>query len=410
MSKSAIQLQIWTKCVYLLMIQREISSAIESLKSKFPVITVTGARQTGKTTLLKALYKNLPYVNLEDIDNRLLAEEDPRGFLSNFPEGAVIDEVQQVPQLFSYIQQLVDNNDEVHFALSGSQNFQLMENITQSLAGRTAIFNLASLSYSELKDAGFTFERAEDLIFSGGYPRIFDKDIDPAVYFQNYLSTYVERDVRQIKSIENLSLFMRFIQLCAGRIGQPVNFQSLSNDVGVSLNTIKSWISVLEASYIVYLHRPFYENFNKRITKTPKLFFYDTGVACSLLNIQNPEQLYSHYLTGGLFENFVLNEMNKTYFNRGKKPAFYFWQNKERKEIDLIIDTGLKQFPFEIKAAQTKNRHFFDNLKYWQKLNEIPSEYLNVTYGGDEDFKTSNGNFVSWRNIPEVVFSVESAK
>jgi len=384
------------------MIPRQIIPAIEKLRDKFPVVTLTGARQTGKTTLLKFLYKDLPYINLEDVDNCLLAEEDPRGFLNNFPKGAVIDEVQQVPQLFSYIQQVVDHNP-VHFALSGSQNFQLMEKITQSLAGRTAIFNLLPLSYSELNHSGFLFERPEDLIFSGGYPRIFDKNIEPPVYYQNYISTYVERDVRQIKNVENLSLFMRFVQLCAGRTGQPVNFQSLANDVGVSLNTIKAWISILEASYIIYLHKPYYKNFNKQIIKSPKLFFYDTGLACSLLQIQNAGQLYSHYLVGGLFENFVLNEMYKTHLNQGLKPSFYFWQSKEKKEIDIILDKGKELLPFEVKVSQTKNSHFFDNLKYWQKLNDTPSELLNVIYGGNENFKTSNGNFVSWRNIPQAI-------
>lgn len=384
------------------MINRQITSSITELRDKFSVITLTGARQTGKTTLLKSLYKDLPYINLEDVDNRVLATEDPRGFLSNYPNGAVIDEVQQVPQLFSYIQQVVDEKD-IHFALSGSQNFQLLQSITQSLAGRTAIFNLMPLSYVELSEAGHTFDRAEDLVFKGGYPRIYDKSIDPNIYYQNYISTYVERDVRQIKNIENLSDFVRFIQLCAGRIGQVVNFQSLANDTGVSPNTVKSWLSVLEASYIVYLHKPHHKNFNKQLTKTPKLYFYDTGLACSLLQIQSEEQLYSHYLVGGLFENFVLNEMNKTYLNKGQKPSFYFWQNKEKKEIDIIIDKGKELFPFEVKVAQTKNTHFFENLKYWQKLNGTPSELLNVIYGGNENFKTSNGNFISWQNIAQCV-------
>lgn len=397
-------MRIYQKLViYLYMIKRKITPAIESLRNKFSVITLTGARQTGKTTLLKSLYKDLPYINLEDVDNRILAAEDPRGFLSNYPNGAVIDEVQQAPQLFSYIQQIVDEKD-IHFALSGSQNFQLLQNITQSLAGRTAIFTLMPLSYEELSEAGYEFERAEDLVFRGGYPRIYDKSIDPNIYYQNYISTYVERDVRQIKNIENLSDFVRFIKLCAGRIGQVINFQSLANDTGVSPNTVKAWISVLEASYIVYLHKPHYSNFNKQIIKSPKLYFYDTGLACSLLQIQSEEQLYSHYLVGGLFENFVLNEMYKTCLNKGLKPSFYFWQSKEKKEIDIILDKGKELLPFEVKVAQTKNKHFFDNLLYWQKLNgTLSTELLNVIYGGNEDFKTSDGNFISWRNIAKSV-------
>lgn len=380
------------------MIERKISDIILKLRDQFPVITLTGARQTGKTTLLKHIYTGLPYVNLEDIDNRNLAKEDPRTFLNNFPHGAVIDEVQQVPELLSYIQQIVDNK-EVHFALSSSQNFQLIENITQSLAGRTAILNLLPLSYTELNEADFHFQDYEALIFKGGYPRLYDKTIDTYLFYQNYVTTYVERDVRQIKNIENLSLFTRFLGLCAGRIGQVVNLQSLANDTGVAVNTIKSWISVLEASYIIYLHRPHHQNFNKRITKSPKIFFYDTGLACNLLQIQSPQQLRSHYLIGGLFENFVLNEMHKSFTNRGLKPNLYFWQSKEKKEIDILWDKGTDLLPFEVKAARTRNTHFFDNLRYWQKLSDISTEKLKVIYGGEEDFKTSKGTFVSWRNV-----------
>ena len=349
---------------------------------------------------MKALYDDLPYVNLEDIDNRTFATEDPRGFLSNYPNGAVIDEIQQVPHLFSYIQQTVDQSD-AHFALSGSQNFQLIENISQSLAGRTAIFNLMPLSYKELN--AYPIEKAESLIFKGGYPRLYDKNIEANIFYQNYITTYVERDIRQIKNIENLSVFIRFVKLCAGRIGQLLNFQSLANDTGISLNTAKAWISVLEASYIVYLHKPYHKNFNKQIIKSPKLFFYDTGLACSLLNIQSEDQLTSHYLVGGLFENFVLNEMLKTFYNQGLKPPLYFWQSKEKKEIDILIDSGSEISAYEVKVAQTRNVHFFDNLKYWQKLNGTTPDYLNVVYGGNEDFKTSNGKFLSWRNIAESV-------
>lgn len=384
------------------MIQRQITSIIHPLRKQYPVITLTGARQTGKTTLLKSLYNDLPYVNLEDIDNRTLAKEDPRTFLNNYSDGAVLDEVQQAPQLFSYIQQIVDEK-EVHFALSGSQNFQLLENITQSLAGRTAILTLMPFSYKELTDAGFAFENYESLVFKGGYPRLYDRDMDIVRYYQNYITTYVERDVRLIKNIENLTTFVRFIKLCAGRIGQLVNLQSLANDTGISTNTVKSWLSVLEASYIIYQHQPYYKNFNKRIIKSPKIYFYDTGLACSLLQIKSAEQLSSHYLIGGLFENFVLNEMHKFYANKGLKPSLSYWQSKEKKEIDVIIDEGTSLLTFEIKAARTKSSHFFDNLQYWQKLAGTDNNLLNVIYGGDENFKTSKGNYISWRGIDEVI-------
>lgn len=399
MDKSVIQLQICPVYAYIYsMIHREISERIKELREKYPVVTLTGARQTGKTTLLKALYKDLPYVNLEDVDNRTLAIEDPRGFLANFPEGAVIDEAQQAPELFSYIQQLVDEKD-VHFALSGSQNFLLMENITQSLAGRTAIFNLMPFSHNELVSADYNFDSYESLVFKGGFPRLYDKSIAPGDFYPYYITTYVERDVRQIKNIGDLGAFTHFLQLCAGRIGQLLNLQSLANDVGISPNTVKSWISVLETGYVIYLHRPYYKNFNKRLVKSPKLYFYDTGLACSLLQIQNSEQLTSHYLKGGLFENFVLNEISKFYFNRGRRPPVYFWQDKTKREIDILIDRGTEVFPFEVKAAYTKNHYFLNNLKYWKKQNDVSTRELNVVYGGNEDFTSTEGNFISWRNL-----------
>lgn len=380
------------------MIARNIAGKIIDLHKKYPVIALTGARQTGKTTLLKSIFNDLPYINLEDLDNRTLAETDPRGFLSNFPNGAVIDEVQQVPQLFSYIQQIVDNQD-IRFVLSGSQNFQLLENITQSLAGRTAVLSLMPLSLSELANSGYVFESFEDIVFKGFYPRMFDKDIPATDFFPYYINTYIERDVRQIKNIENISLFSNFLQLCAGRIGQILNLQSLANDIGISPNTVKAWITVLEASYILYLHKPHFNNLNKRIIKSPKIYFYDTGLACSLLQINSPQQLKTHYLKGGLFENFVINEISKYYWNKGIKPPVYFWQNKHKKEIDLIIDKGVVSYPIEIKAAKTKNISLLENLAYWNKLTPTSSNFLNLIYGGDENFKTSQGNFVSWQNI-----------
>lgn len=384
------------------MIARNIAGKIIDLHEKYPVIALTGARQTGKTTLLKSIFNDLPYINLEDLDNRTLAETDPRGFLSNFPNGAVIDEVQQVPQLFSYIQQIVDNQD-IRFVLSGSQNFQLLENITQSLAGRTAVLSLMPLSLSELANSGYVFESFEDIVFKGFYPRMFDKDIPATDFFPYYINTYIERDVRQIKNIENISLFSNFLQLCAGRIGQILNLQSLANDIGISPNTVKAWITVLEASYILYLHKPHFNNLNKRIIKSPKIYFYDTGLACSLLQINSPQQLKTHYLKGGLFENFVINEISKYYWNKGIKPPVYFWQNKHKKEIDLIIDKGVVSYPIEIKAAKTKNISLLENLAYWNKLTPTSSSFLNLIYGGDENFKTSLGNFVSWQNIDTLI-------
>lgn len=390
------------------MIPRQIAHKITELRSKFPVITLTGARQTGKTTLLKSVYNDLPYVNLEDIDNRNFAQIDPRGFLENYKKGAVIDEVQQVPQLFSYIQQFVDNND-VHFALSGSHNFLLMQNITQSLAGRTAILNMLPLSLDELKKSNYDFQSTEEMIFTGGYPRIFDKKISPSDFYPNYIQTYIERDVRMIKNIDNLSLFTTFVQLCAGRIGQVVNINSLANDVGISANTAKSWLSVLETSYIIYFLQPHHVNFNKRLIKSPKIYFYDTGLACSLLSVQSAQQLSTHYLKGNLFENYIINDIKKYYINKVIHQNIYFWQNKEKKEIDVIIDKAGKLYPIEIKSAKTKNLNFLDNLKYWNKLqhDKLTSNFMNIIYAGDDNFNTSFGNFVNYNFISKLLDKIE---
>lgn len=386
------------------MIQRELSGKIIDLREKFPILTLTGPRQTGKTTLLKSIYKNIPYVSLEDIDTKQLAQEDPRGFLENYPNGAVIDEIQNVPELFSYVQGIVDSKD-IHFALTGSQNFQLIEKITQSLAGRTASLKLLPFSYDELTAGNrFAFDNYENIVFKGGYPRIYDKNIDPIDFYPNYISSYIERDVRQIKNIGNLNAFTTFIKLCAGRTGQIINVQNLASDASISPNTAKAWLSILEASYVIYLYHPHFKNFNKRLVKSPKLYFYDTGLACNLLNLENVKQFESHYLKGNLFENYVINELIKNRFNAGKAANLYFWQSKEKKEIDVIIDKGESLFPIEIKSSKTRLPNLLTNLQYWKKLNKLEnSNNLNLVYGGNEDVKTSNGNFVSWRNINRLI-------
>ena len=250
----------------------------------------------------------------------------------------------------------------------------------------------------ELNQAGFEFDSYETLVFKGGYPRLYDKNIHPTDFYPSYIHTYIEKDVRQIKNIENLNSFSHFLQLCAGRTGQILNIHSLATDAGISPNTAKSWLSVLEASYIVYFLQPHHKNFNKRLIKSPKLYFYDTGVACSLLGIESVAQLHTHFLKGGLFENFMVNEFMKMRLNDGKNPNFFFWQSKDGKEIDLIIEKAGALMPIEIKSGKTRNNSFLDNLFYWQKLSGESSENLNVIYGGDEDVKTQSGNFISWRN------------
>lgn len=381
------------------MISRELANIINNLRTKFPVITLTGPRQSGKTTLIKSIYKDLPYVSLEDIDIRNNATIDPRGFLSNFPNGAILDEVQRVPDLFSYIQGIVDNNRNIHFMLSGSQNFLLLQNISQSLAGRAAILKLLPFAINELFEAGITFEKYEEIIFKGFYPGIYDKNIEPSYFYPSYISTYVEKDIRQIKNIDNFNVFSRFLQLCAGRTGQILNHNSLAIDAGISPNTAKSWLSILEASYIIYFLQPYHKNFNKRIIKSPKLYFYDTGLVCSLLGINSAQQIQTYYAKGALFENMIISEFLKHSFHNGVSPRCYFWQNKTKQEIDLIVESGLQPELYEIKSGMTLHENYFSNLKYWQKLTGENPENLNVIYGGNNDYKTSNGNYISWKNL-----------
>lgn len=386
------------------MIKRAITSKMISLLEKIQVITLTGPRQSGKTTLVKTAFPNLPYVSLENPEFRQIALSDPRDFLASYPDGAILDEVQNTPELFSYIQSIVDEDRKIRFILTGSANFLLLEKITQTLAGRTAILHLLPFSLTELKNSISSSERYENLIFRGLYPRIYDRDLVPEDFYPSYIQTYVERDVRMIKNIGDINNFIHFIQLCAGRTGQLLNYTSLADDAGISPNTAKTWLSILESSYIVYRLSPYYKNFNKRIRKSPKIYFYDTGVASSLLGIQNEKQINSHYMRGALFENFIMNEFMKRSYNQGKRHFSYFWQNHRGKEIDCLLDNGDKILPIEIKSGKTLNYHFFDNLKYWRNLTKAPEDWGYVVYGGEKTFKSSIGSFVSWRDIEQIQF------
>ena len=388
------------------MIIREITLKALSLAEKFPIIVVTGPRQSGKSTLVKSLFPQKPYVSLEDPDIRLFAESDPRLFLSNYPNGAVIDEAQRVPKLFSYLQGIVDaKNEEGLFILSGSQNFLLLESITQSLAGRAALLKLLPFSIQELEATEFKGMAINQLIFKGLYPRLYDKKIEPTDYYPNYIQTYLERDVKTLKNISDLNVFTRFLKLCAARIGTVLNYSSLANDCGVAVNTIKSWISILEASYVLYLLPPYYQNIGKRLIKSPKIYFYDTGLACALLNIRSEEQVENHYLRGGLFENLVLSEVLKHYFNQGRTAPCSFWQDQTGREIDLIIENtegGLTAI--EIKSGMTVGSEYFKNLKYWQKLNpEAPNNKSCVVYAGPLTTETADGTLVRFSDLRKML-------
>lgn len=378
------------------MIERTLKIKLLDLINKYPIVTLTGPRQSGKSTLLRASFPDYKYVSLEDPDMRLFSTEDPRGFLATYPDKTIIDEVQRVPSLFSYIQTHTDNiNKEGMYLLAGSHNFLLMEKINQSLAGRTAILKLLPFSHYELTTGGVIQSSVDDEIFKGSYPRIYDKDIAPADYYPFYIQTYVERDVRLIRSIGDLSKFIRFLKLCAGRIGQLINLSSLAYECGVSVTTATSWISILEASYICYLLKPDHNNYAKRLVKAPKLYFYDTGLACSLLDIRNTAQVKTHFLRGGLFENMVINEFVKMAYNKGEDPNLSFWRDSTGNEVDLLLTEGGKQYAYEIKSGATYSTDFFKGISKWAKLSNTPSERCYTIYNG-ENIKTSQGDVLSW--------------
>ncbi len=381
------------------MISRHLSEKAQQLFQQFPALMITGPRQSGKTTLIKSLFAELPYVSLEDPDVRQRALEDPRSFLKNYPNGAVLDEVQRVPNLFSYLQGIMDANPHCHFVLSGSQHFLLMEQVTQSLEDRVAILQLLPLSLLEMKNAGLPLNSIEETLFLGGYPRIFNQHISPYDFHASYLQTYVERDMWQLRQVSDLDLFMRFIKMCAGRTGQLLNLHSLASDVGISTPTARAWLSVLQTSHIVFLLQPHFKNFNKRLVKTPKLYFTDTGLACNLLGIEKSEQLTSHFLRGGLFENLIILELLKNRYNQGKKSNLYFWRDNHGHEIDCLIE-NMEQFKaLEIKSSQTTNSSFFDGLRFWKDLTGDATESTLVVFGGDESLKAAQGDYISWRNL-----------
>lgn len=361
------------------MIYREAEKELQLLSAQFKAVAVIGPRQSGKTTLVKKVFKEKAYVNLENPDLRQFAREDPRGFLSNYPDGAILDEVQRVPELFSYLQQILDEKEQNgSFILTGSNNFLLNSNISQSLAGRVGYLFLLPLDIGEINPGA---NMSNQLIFKGGYPEIYQKDIDPKKYYDNYIRTYVERDVRLLKNITDLYTFERFLRLCAGRTGQLLNMSSLAADVGVDVKTIGSWLGVLEASFIAFRLYPYHENYNKRIVKMPKLYFYDTGLASALMGIEDVSQLTIHPLRGGLFENLVVVDFLKRLYNNGKQNNLYFWRDNIGNEVDLLIKKGANRYPVEIKSAQTISDEFFKGIRYWNKLTNTEGGYL--VYAGD---------------------------
>jgi predicted AAA+ superfamily ATPase len=292
-----------------------------------------------------------------------------------------------------------DKNEAGMYILSGSHNFLLLQNISQSLAGRTAVLKLAPFSISELKNASLLPDSLNEFLFTGCYPRIYDKQIPPTDFYPHYIQTYIDRDIRSIREIANLSLFVRFLKLCAARSGQLLNVSSLANEAEITVPTANAWLSLLESSYVVFLLKPYHTNFNKRLVKSPKLYFYDTGLLSSLLGLENAAQLSTHYLRGELFENMVVSEIVKKYFFEAKEPSIYFWQDSNKNEIDMLLETGGKLQAIEIKSSATMKSNFFDNLERFRLVSGIDQNNLSVIYGGDTDFTTQKGKLISWRNI-----------
>jgi len=404
--------KIWNQIPYLssfiiyicAMIQREAKIKLLQLSESFKAIAVIGPRQAGKTTLVKYTFPNKPYYSLENPDTRNFALEDPRGFLASMPNGAILDEVQRVPDLFSYLQEILDNSKEKGlYILTGSNNFLLQETISQSLAGRVAYLNLFPFTANELKSVELLPPTDEEVLFNGFYPPIYDQNINPTDWFPNYIKTYIERDVRQIKNVTNLLAFEKFIRVLAGRTGQELNLTTISNEVDVNLKTIQSWIGILENSFIIYLLKPFHKNYNKTIVKRPKVYFYDTGLACSLMGINESKQLQNHPLKGSLFETMVVIELVKKYTNTGVNPPISYWRDKTGHEIDVIIEKNEKLLPIEIKSGKTIHSDFFKHLKYWNNLSNTTQSL--ILYSGNQEQKRSDGTVVTnWQNIDEMIF------
>lgn len=386
------------------MITRELGDILLEQSKKIPVIALTGPRQSGKTTLVKSLFPDYTYYNLEFPDVRVRALDDPRLFLKTDSKGIVLDEVQRVPELLSYIQGIVDERQKPgQFILTGSQNFLLLEKISQSLAGRVSLFNMLPLSIPEIASEYPLSDHYEPILYKGAYPRLYDQALEPNEWLPSYIQTYIERDVRQIVNVKDINKFQTFIKLCAGRIGQIFNASSIATEIGVDYKTIQSWLSILEASFIIFLLRPYYKNFNKRLVKTPKLYFYDTGLACSLLGIRSTNELMIHFLKGELFESFILSEFVKQKYHKNLPINFYYWRDNTGHELDCLIEFGTSLKAVEVKSGTTINSDFFKGLEFWQKISSAPSQDCYLVHGGNDNHKRSLGQVLSWKNCSQLV-------
>ena len=378
-------------------IARQLKVELERLSLHFSVIVITGPRQSGKTTLCKMQFPKFDYINLENISTREQIMTAPKAFLELHAKGLIIDEVQYLPDLFSYIQVIVDEDNTAKFILTGSSNFSLMQGITQSLAGRSAVLTLLPLSLKELQTK--TKLSTDTLMLNGGYLAVWAKNIPVQDVSRNYYSTYIERDVRQLLNIKNINRFQTFIKLCAGRISTEFNASALPNEVGVSVPTIQEWLITLEASYILFRLPPFFRNIGKRLVKSPKIYFCDTGLLCFILGIENEKQLETHPLRGAIFENMVVLEFFKTRYNNGLLPNLYFYRDKSQREIDLIYEQGNSLYAYEIKSAKSFTKSFMSNLEFFRKTvgNDVVSTQL--IYDGETDIPDSENGMLNFRNV-----------
>lgn len=384
-------------------IPRQAQTLVQQLLAGFPIVTITGPRQSGKTTLAKAIFADRPYYSLEDPDVRAWAQEDPRDFLAQLADGGVIDEIQRVPDLLSYLQTLCDNDGRMgRFLLTGSQQFGLIAGISQSLAGRSAFVELPPFSWPELSKVSRLPESLESACLSGGYPPLYDRPLTPQQWLPAYVTAYVERDVRQITQVQDLDSFQRFVRLCAGRSGQILNYAALGTDCGITAQTARAWIGILEASYLVFLLRSHHRNFNKRLIKAPKLYFYDSGLLCWLLGITEERHLITHPLRGAIAESAIVAELRKGAVNRGLPPALWYWRDSNGLEVDVIIEQGGQIRPIEIKSGHTLASDATTALNRWTALAGNQTLPPTLIYGGSQTMQRKGVSVLPWQHSDQI--------
>jgi predicted AAA+ superfamily ATPase len=385
------------------MVPRTAAQTLTRLASGFPVAVVTGPRQSGKTTLARTTFPDLRYVSLEDPNERAFAHDDPIGFLDRFSDGVILDEVQHCPDLLSYLQTRVDRNQAMgRYVLTGSQNFSLMSRIAQSLAGRAGVLQLLPFSLTELRSARALPGSLDEVLYRGLYPPVNVRDVDVATWYASYVATYLERDLRQVAAIQDLAVFQRFVRLCAARTGQLLNLSSLANDCGIAQGTARSWLGVLQASYIAFLLPPHHRNFGKRLVKTPKLYFHDTGLAAALLNVQGTDHMAIHPARGALFETLVINEFLKARFHRALNSNLFFWRDNVGNEVDLLREQGSSLEGVEIKSGQTLQDEHFAGLRRWVALAGHSAGPASLIYGGSDSYTRGGLRVISWRELDPV--------